>query len=642
MAKQKGKTTSSKVQTPQAAPVSFAPAQTAVWGFWLLALCCCIATWIAYHGAFDHQFVSWDDPTYVQENPILSNPTPANVARLNKAIVSNNFHPLTMRTLLWDVQRGGLKAAPIIRTNVLLHLLNSFLVLSLVWLLTRGRWMVAGFTALLFALHPMHVESVAWVSERKDVLYVCFGLLSLLAYWRYAREDSSGQAKTPLRFAWLALALGLFALSCLSKAMAVIFPLLYLLIDYWEDRKWSEPVVWMEKLPFFALSILFGLIALKVQKGQNFNGWFEVLEVKNALTTAEVFTPFQKITFASYGLAQYCLRLFWPFNLCTYYPYPAKAAAASLPYTLAPLFFAVYLGTMAWAWFKSHKALFFGLAFALASVALVLQFISVGAVIMADRYTYLPYVGLFFALTWYIDQKTALNRNWHLGAVGVLTAFTLFCSVLTVKQVETWKDSISLWSRVIELYPEAASPYAKRGNVWGKERNDLAKARADFEKAVQLDPNDAYAYEGLGIVAGMQQDHKKALEMFDKCVQLEPNYFNFYYNRAMAYLQSQQFAKAIPDYEKALQLNPGNYAQFVPSYIYALLAAGNTAAAKTKADEAIGKGIRDASIYISRAQALNRTGDVAGAKSDLQQALTIQPNNAAARQLLDQLNASQK
>lgn len=640
MAKQKGKTTSTKVQAPQTVTVPVPAGKAATWVFWLLAIGCCIATWIAYRGAFDHQFVSWDDPIYVQENPILSNPTPANVARLNKAIVSNNFHPLTMRTLLWDVQRSGLKAGPIIRTNVLLHLLNSFLVLSFVWLLTRGRWMVAGFTALLFALHPMHVESVAWVSERKDVLYVCFGLLSLLAYWRYAHEDALAQAKT--RFAWLALALGLFALSCLSKAMAVIFPLLYLLIDYWEDRRWSKPAVWIEKIPFFALSILFGLIALKVQKGQNFNGWFEVLEVKNALTTAEVFSPLQKLTFASYGLAQYCLRLFWPFNLCTYYPYPAKSTAASLPYTLAPLFFVTYLGIMAWAWFKSHKALFFGLAFAFVSVVLVLQFISVGAVIMADRYTYLPYIGLFFALTWYIDQKTATNQSLHLGAAGILAIFTLFCTVLTVKQVETWKDTISLWSRVIDLYPEAASPYAKRGNAWGKERNDLAKARADFEKAVQLDPNDAYAYEGLGIVAGMQQDHKKALEMFDKCVQLEPNYFNFYYNRAMAYLQSQQFAKAIPDYEKALQLNPGNYAQFAPSYIYALLAAGNTDGAKAKADEAIGKGIRDASIFISRAQALNRMGDSAGARSDLQQALAIQPKNAAARQLLEQLNVSQK
>lgn len=635
MAKKQNKKTAEKIPTPAPAVpktpgLAFSPV------FACLLVVCAIVTWVVYQGAFDNQFVSWDDPTYVQENPILSNPTPANVARLDKAIVSNNYHPLTMRTLLWDVQRNGLKAGPIIRTNVWLHLLNTCLVLAFVWLLTRGRWIVAGFTALLFALHPMHVESVVWVSERKDVLYVFFGLLSLLSYLQYVQ--SAKEPPRTSRWAWLALTLVLFLMACLSKAMAVVFPVLYLLVDYWEGRNGRKAGVWLEKIPFFALSLLFGLIALKVQKGQNFNDWFEVLEVKNALTTAAVFTPFQKLAYASYGLFQYCLRLFGPFGLCTYYPYPPKNEALSGPYLASVLFLAVYAGALVWSWRKQQRALFFGLAFALVSVALVLQFISVGAVIMADRYTYLPYVGLLFALGWYLDAFVQARPALRYAVVGLMAAFVLFCAVLTTRQIETWQDSISLWSRVIELYPNTASPYAKRGNVWGKEHNDLAKARADFEKAIQLDPNDAYAYEGLGIVAGMMQDHTKALEMFDKCVQLEPNYFNFYYNRAMALMQSKQYARSIPDFEKALQLNPGNYLQFVSGYAYALLASGDAKGARAKADEAVLRGMRDPGIYMTRAQALRQLGDIEGAKGDLQRVLGMQPGNTFARQLLDQLN----
>lgn len=604
-----------------------------LWPLAVFALAIAIGTWLAYKGAFDNKFVSWDDQTYVQENPILTNPTPANIGRLDKALVSNNFHPVTMRTLLWDVRKHGIKAGPIIQTNVLLHVLNSCLVLLFVWLLTRGRWIVAGFTAALFALHPMHVESVAWVSERKDVLYVFFGLLSLLSYWYYVVQTSKGRGAA--RYGWLALTLGLLVLSCLSKAMAVVFPLLYLLVDYWESRNMTFGV-WLEKLPFFALSLLFGLIALAVQKGQNFHGWFEILEVKNAVTTAAVFTSFQKICYASYGWAQYCWRLFWPFGLCTYYPYPTHTAGAALPYVAAPAFLVAYLGVAVWAWHTAKKALFFGLAFAFVSVVLVLQFISVGSVIMADRYTYLPYVGLLFALLWYADQY-AVKPAHRYATLGLLSAFTLYCAVLTARQVEVWQDSISLWSRVIELYPDAAAPYARRGNAWGKERGDLAKARTDFEKAIQLDTNDAYAYEGLGIVAGMQRDHAKALEMFDKCVQLDPNYFNFYFNRATAKAQVGQHASALADFEKALELNPGNYAMFISPYLFSTLASGDTAGAKAKADEAIARLPNVPDIYVLRAQAKILLGDKSGAKTDIETALRLNPNHAGAQRLMGTL-----
>jgi protein O-mannosyl-transferase len=580
--------------------------------------------WFAFKGATDNQFVNWDDPVYVSENPFLTTPTPENAARIWDAVVSNNYHPVTMWSLLQNVKSGGLEAGPIIRTNILIHLLNSALLLWFVGALTRGRWLVAGFTALLFAVHPMHVESVVWVSERKDVLYVLFGMGSLIAYLYYIRRSS---------YALLALALGLFALACLSKAMAVIFPLLFMLVDYWENRKWTALGIWLEKIPFFALSLLFGLIAMDVQRGGNFHGWFDNIEVRDAMRSNSTFGFFDKFKFAGYGLFQYCLKLFAPFGLCTYYPYPPKGTTNALPYLGGALFLPLYLGATAWAWLRGRKALAFGLAWCFISVALVLQFVTVGRIVMADRYTYLPYAGLFFVLLYEADRFAAAQPRRYYAVWGVLSAFTLFCTVLTIKQIETWQDSIALWSRVVEQHPGDAYGYINRGNSYGKERNDIGRAAADFEKAVQLDPNDSFGYAGLGMIAGVQGNHARAFEMFDKSVQLDPGYFNHYYNRGLAYLQLRQAEKAVPDFEKALQLNSGNYDRFMPSYLEALLLSGNFALAKTKSDEALQRGLRTAGVYLARAQALLNLGDAPAARADAQQALALEPNNIIAKRL---------
>jgi protein O-mannosyl-transferase len=620
-----------KSNTAKSSSAAAVTAHQANWQMpFLFSVLILVLGYVCYQHADKNNFVSWDDQVYVTENPVLSNPTPANIARLNHMVVSNNFHPVTMWSLLKNVQSNGMKAGPIIRTNVYLHLLNSLLVLFFIGMLTRGRWWVAGFTALLFAVHPMHVESVAWVSERKDVLYVFFGMLSLLTYLRYARSQNLG---------FLLLTSGLLALACLSKAMAVVFPILYLLVDYWDGRSLWSFRVWLEKTPFFALSILFGLIALDVQAGGNFHGWFDNIEIRNTLKSGDAFGTFNILKFGSYGLAQYCFKLFIPTGLCTYYPYPNLIQAAGMPYLAAPLFLLGYLGVMAWAFWKGRKTLAFGLAWTLVSLALVLQFISVGSVIMADRYAYLPYIGLVFMLVFWADewleQRPAAYR-W--GVWGVLALFSLFCVNLSMRQVAVWKDSISLWSRVIELYPDCASAYNKRGMSWGKERNDLTRAQADFEKAIQLEPTDAYGYEGLGIVSGMQNNHARALEMFSKCIELDPNYHNFYFNRAFAYLQTNQPAQAVPDFEKVLQLNSGNYDKIMPPYIDALFLSGNTTKAAEKINESLSKGLKSASILIARARIKLQNGDRAGAVADLQQSLTLEPGNALAKQILAQLN----
>jgi protein O-mannosyl-transferase len=606
------------------APAAFAPASGIV--PWVFAIAIVLLTVFAYRTAPDNQFVSWDDPVYVKENVLLTNPTPENAARIWKVTVSNNYHPLTMWSLLKNVQMSGLKAGPIITTNIFLHIAAALVLLMFLGQLTRGRWMVAGFTALLFAVHPMHVESVAWVSERKDVLYVFFGLWALLHYLYYSRGGGA--------LHW-GLTLVLFVLACLSKAMAVVFPVLMLLVDYWEGRSLRSARVWLEKAPFFAISLFFGLVAMDVQKGGTFHGWFPLLTYQNAFTTA--FSLGQKIQFAGYGLMQYCIKLFVPVNLCTYYPYPIGGGPSAAAVMTGTPFLLAYFGVLGWLFWRGHKAWAFGLAWCLIAVSTVLQVIAVGAVIMADRYTYLAHIGLLFALFYSLDAWATKRSLSPWATWGLPAAFSLMCCFLTARQADTWQNSITLWSRVIDLYPNAGSPYNKRGSAWGKEHNDLEKAKSDFENAIRLLPNDAFGYEGLGIIAGMQNDHARALSMFSKCIELEPDEHNFYFNRGIAYISNKNPVSAVPDFEKSMALHPAGYDQQIEPYLNALYDSGAFEKVRSVASDAIKKQKALPRAYLLRAFAAYQMKDNAAALPDAQQAALLNPDNAALKQLLAEL-----
>jgi hypothetical protein len=231
-------------KTPAAKAAGTEPWLTKNW--FLLALgALLMAVLAAFGSAFGHEFVSWDDHVYVYENPMVLNPTAANFKAFGTQVVSLNYHPLTMWSLWLNSAMFGAGAKSFIVTNVLIHWLNAGLLCWLVWLLTSRQYRsVALLTALLFAIHPLRAESVVWVSERKDVLYVFFFLAGLISYWRYLETQRSTKL-------WIALIFML--LSCLSKGVAVVFPLVCLLLDYWHGRRLEAKMV-LEKIPLFALS----------------------------------------------------------------------------------------------------------------------------------------------------------------------------------------------------------------------------------------------------------------------------------------------------------------------------------------------------------------------------------------------------
>jgi protein O-mannosyl-transferase len=624
----------SKKKTSKPAPAAATtavPSATTPWG-WIIggALFIIVLTWMAYSKAPQNGFVDWDDPTYVAENPLFNPLTPAKAAQINEVIVSNNYHPLTMWSLMRQVENNGIKAGPMIQLNVLLHILGSLLVFWFVGLLTRGRWWVALATALLFAVHPMHVESVAWVSERKDVLYVMFGMASMVTWLLYVRSDGKN-------WGWWALTGGLLTLSCLSKAMAVVFPVLYLLVDYWEGRSLKSGRVWLEKAPYWAISLLFGLIAMDVQRSGTFHGWFTRLEVANSIATALPMDS--QIQFAGYGLGQYLIQFFVPWRMSAFHPYPTDLNGQQWPFVTGILMLAGYFAVMIWLALRSgatfqryQKPLLIGMIWGIVSLILVLQFISVGSAYMADRYAYLPYVGWGFALSYAAFEWAGEARRWIV--LGVFGAISVFFAFKSAQEVAVWKDSVALWSRVIEHYPNNSSAYARRGTAWGKERKDPAKSKADFERAIQINPREDRAYEGLGILAGMQNDHATALQMFTKCIEINPKHHNYYFNRAVAYLQSKQPQPAIQDLLKVTELNPGKR-DFFANYLldaYAMASQWNDAAQLAQA--MIQRGAASANTWVSLGQAQLNLQQRDLARQSVQKALTIDGNNALAKQLM--------
>ena len=258
----------------------------------------------------------------------------------------------------------------------------------LAFLLSGGRASVATLTALLFGVHPMQVESVVWVSERKNVLYTFFFLAAAIAYVRYL--DAA-------RARWLVLAFALYLASCLSKATAVVFPMAMMLIDAWKRRPPTRRM-WLEKLPFFAASLLFGWLTLDLQGGGDAHGLLQHgPHDSSALGRGSPFSPYQRASLPAYAFLWYLDRFLVPRGLCAFHPYPSTAEASDPRFLFAPLVLLAVLALAVWS-FKRDRLLVFGLGWYFVNLALVLQWLPVGRALMAERYAYLPVAGIAFVV----------------------------------------------------------------------------------------------------------------------------------------------------------------------------------------------------------------------------------------------------
>jgi len=572
-----------------------------------------IITYFSLSPSLKCEFTNWDDPRYVLENPLLKSTKPANLWQIIKTKeVSLNYHPLTIISLAFDYEKAKLDK-PVIyhRTNLILHLCNTLLVFILIYLFSNGRIEVAALTSLFFGIHPMHVESVTWIAERKDVLYTSFFLISLIAYLKF----------TDSKKFWLYLiALLAFFLSLVSKAMAVTLPVILLLMDYFKGRK-LRPMVWVEKVPFFILSIVFGVIALVVQS-------------QGAIAKFETFTLFQRIMFASYGAIMYLVKLFIPFKLSAFYPYPNLDANGDIPalFYIAPVVFISISALVIWS-LKKTKLVFFGFAFYLVSVAMVLQFISVGSAIMADRYTYISFIGPFFvlaSLTPTLSQpnsdKKYIQLKWGLFIVLIISAFVF--ARMTYERTHIWKNSETLWTDVIKNYPNVEVAYKNRGNYFGQngKHDEALKDYAVFLKMNQKDPN---IYVNYGNVMNLKGQNEKALDAYNKALALEPNNFQALMNRGNIQGTLLQFDKAITDYNRVEQLDP-NFTQLYFNRGLTYLNSGNAAKSLEDFNIVIRREPENIQAWLNRGVAFFQLEKYQAALDDFMKAVKLNPKNGEA------------
>ena len=570
-----------------------------------------VLTAFSYFPTLDNDFVQWDDQFYVTNNPLITAPSWENLNLLFTKIISLNYHPITMISLWINSSFSGTDSAfPFIVTNIVIHIINTILVFLLIKKLTQNQWIVAFTTALIFGIHPMHVESVAWISERKDVLYGMFFLLGLISYLNFITKE---------KHKYLLYTFVLFLLACLSKAMAVSFvPVLYL-IDYFSKRNLKGISVHLEKIPFLLMALLIGSIAISVQAGGDFYGLLEKSYDGKALNTSGGVDFFFKMKFACYGLFFYFQKFLFPFDLSAIHPYGGLIELSHL--NTLPLFGIALLGGFIYSFFKYPK-IAFGLGFFITTIFLVLQFIQVGIAVVAERYTYLPYIGLGFLLGNFLQKKW--NGKYKHIIVFTLLLLTGFFSWLTRLQVDKWQNHITLFQNVVDIYPnnaEAREFLATGLMLNGKldnaihhlkfavhnlqyhhsatyellatcydEKNEPDTSLYYFDKAIELDSNNFVAYyhrglllinhdpskaledfifckkstndylqqlihEPIGRCYGMLGNHEMALQEFSKALEFDKTNPDMFYNRGVTYERLGDIPSAIKDYTTALQLD---------------------------------------------------------------------------------------
>ena len=486
---------------------------------------------IAFIPTLSNDFVNWDDPSYVTQNIFIQEINAQNLKILFTKSLAANYHPLTFISLAIDyaIGNGGPRAFHI--TNLAIHLLNSLLVFLLVYRLFKEKLIIAIVSALLFGIHPMHVESVAWITERKDVLYTFFFLLGLIAYLQFLRKE---------KFGGLLLVLALYTLSLLSKPAAVTFPLVLLLLDHFFKRGFGRKVL-LEKVPFFILAILFSLITIQIQSDTAVKGIEEI-------------SILERMLYAPYGFNIYLIKFLIPFKLSTFYPYPNMGTLPSYFYLMP--FLALSVLASVYFFFRKNTIIVFGVLFFVLTISITLQLFSFGGAILSERYTYLPYIGLSICLgylIYYLSNEFHLRRNL---IYGLFSLYVLFLAGSTWQQSKVWKNSETLWTQVIENATFVTNVgYGNRAKYY-KTIGELDKAKSDYEKALSIRADDPEVKLGMGNLLLEKREFSQAIEYYNDILRKDPNNKGALNSRGMTYAQTGNSALAMQDFNKLVSLYP--------------------------------------------------------------------------------------
>ena len=500
--------------------------------FFLVAVLTAVCLW----PMLKNEFTNWDDEFYVVNNQLLRGPDWKGI--FSKQVLGN-YHPLTILSYAFNFAISGLDPFSYLLVNYLFHIVNTLLVFYFIWNISGKNKFIAAFVAIVFGIHPMHVESVAWVAERKDVLYTFFFLLSLIQYWIFLTKAK----KKNLVFCFV-----FFVLSLLSKPAAIVLPFVLFLLDYWYGQSLKKNIVF--KIPFFVLSIVFGVITVSIQSS-------------SAMAGLSIFSITDRLFFACYVLMTYFVRFFVPYPLSAFHPFPITNFAG-WPIYLSPIFVVALLGAL-W-FFRKNKIVVFGIFFYVINLLLVLQIISIGLTIVSERYTYVPYIGLAFMFAMLVRRIKVVPQKLSL-VIGAV--FIIAFGIITFQRTKVWKNSGTLWTDALKTYPRA--PYARtnRANYLSKlalrpDQKQFADsiykvAFEDCAVALSVRANHAPAFEYRGLMYSDRQQFKEALADANELIRLKPNYRIGYDLRATCYYKLNEPEKALADYTKCVEIKPDDH-----------------------------------------------------------------------------------
>ncbi len=496
-----------------------------------------LAVLAAFWPALNCGFVNYDDPFYVTANWRVQSGLhwPA-VRWAFTATDAANWHPVTWLSHLLDCQLYGLHPAGHHLTSLLLHLANSLLL----WLLLRrmtGAFWRSALAAALFALHPLRVESVVWIAERKDVLSAFLGLLAMSAYVRYTENSKS---QIPNSNFFYAAALAFFALALMAKPMLVTLPFVLLLLDYWPLDRF--PLRWrliLEKIPFLLLALCSSVVTFLVQQRTG------------AMASLARYPFSERLANVPLAYAGYLSKIFWPADLASFYPHE--------PLRAAPILAALLLlaGVTAWTIWRrrSQPYLAVGWFWFLGMLVPTIGLVQVGGQLMADRYTYLPSVGLCIIVAWAMADLVARRPLLRESIILAAAAAVALCAVLTSRHAEVYHDSRTLWEAALRTNPQSLIAHDNLAK-WMIENGRLPEALDHCRQALALRPDDPAAQLNLAEISLREGKADDAVASCLKSIAIQPRNERFYETLGRAYLKQGRLDQAIAAFEQALQIQP--------------------------------------------------------------------------------------
>jgi len=570
-----------------------------------------VITFIGFSPVIRNDFLpTWDDEKYVTANPVVHELTADNLRLMFTRPVNATYVPLPQITYAIEYQLFGDNPMPFHVTSLLFHILSALLVFKILRVL-RLDLSFSFFGAVLFAIHPMRVESVAWISERKDVMYAFFYLAAMYTYLQHIAGSYQNR-----KFLWYSILF--FLCSLLSKIEAVTLPLSLLLLDYLLERPLRFKLL-AEKIPYFILSLVFGVLGIIIIYRIGLHG-SEILKSNTMIG----FTG--RLFYGLFAITGYMLRFFVPFSTSAIYPYPEMTGFMAVWIRFINPVVILLLGVLVVLSHRKTRAILFGVLFFLVNIIFLLQIVAVGNGFFADRYTYMAYFGLIFIVTWIGSEIVKRNPGRRTGVLTFFVICSAACLFITFSRSRIWKDGVSLWSHVIDQYPgKIMESYVNRGISYTM-LHQWNPAIEDFSTALSIGPVSDGLYTDRGMVFGILGEPDKAIADFSKAIELNPANTKALYNRGVTYGNSNKVTEALHDFRRVASLEPENVSA-MEGLSLMLVCSNNPDSARLVAEKGIKTDPYRANLYAILGNCELETGETAKAIDFFRHCLRIDDLN---------------